>query len=145
MRFIRVFTVILLLGLLMAPVFEANPGGNGDSTRDFACGGACHADPDLSAPSSAQIVLVADRNETFVGGPLTVTATITVLEHDRETPAQRRAAHAAARLAEAESAIATRSSSRALLQHAAVVAEARRSAGIPSQAAGCADDPGKIS
>jgi hypothetical protein len=80
MRFIRVFTVILLLGLLMAPVFEANPGGNGDSTRDFACGGACHADPDLSAPSSAQIVLVADRNETFVGGPLTVTATITGME-----------------------------------------------------------------
>ena len=58
MRFIRVFTVILLLCLLMAPVFEANPGGNGDSTRDFACGGACHADPDLSAPSSAQIMLL---------------------------------------------------------------------------------------
>lgn len=80
MRIIRVFTLILLLGLLMAPVFEANPGGNGDSTRDFACGGACHADPDMSAPSSAQIVFVADRNETFVGGPLTVTATITGME-----------------------------------------------------------------
>ena len=51
----------------------------------------------------------------------------------------------AAQDAEAESAIATRSSSRALLQHAAVVAEARRSAGIPIQAAGCAGDPGKIS
>ena len=40
----------------------------------------------------------------------------------------------AAQDAEAETAIATRSSSRALLQHAAVVAEARRSAGIPGSA-----------
>ena len=72
MRFIRVFTVILLLCLLMAPVFEANPGGNGDSTRDFACGGACHADPTcrplLCSNSLLQIVTKPCRRSTHGHG-----------------------------------------------------------------------------
>ena len=80
----RIFHRVLILGilscLLFSPVMEANPGGNGDATRDFACGGSCHADPDVSLPSSAVISLSTDRESTFVGGPLTITADIVGME-----------------------------------------------------------------
>ena len=79
-----IFNRLLILGilacLLSSPVMEANPGGNGDGTRDFACGGSCHADPDVSQPSSAVISLNTDRESTFVGGPLTITADIYGME-----------------------------------------------------------------
>ena len=80
----RILHRVLILGilacLLSSPVMEANPGGNGDGTRDFACGGSCHADPDVSGPSSAVISLDIDRESTFVGGPLTITADIFGME-----------------------------------------------------------------
>lgn len=71
------------------------------------------------APQDA--TLLNDRHHTQLTHALSqqldrsVTATITVLEHDRETPAQRRAAHAAARLAEAESAISSDASLHGLM------------------------------
>jgi hypothetical protein len=80
----RILHRVLILGilacLLSSPVMEANPGGNGDGTRDFACGGSCHADPDVSLPSSAVISMNTDRDSTFVGGPLTITADIVGME-----------------------------------------------------------------
>ena len=61
----RILHRVLILGilacLLSSPVMEANPGGNGDGTRDFACGGSCHADPDVSGQSSDVISLHIDR------------------------------------------------------------------------------------
>jgi hypothetical protein len=66
--------------LLLIPSLQANPGGEGDATRDFTCGGSCHGDPSLSAPSSALIILSSDRNETYSGGPLTVTAKVTGMQ-----------------------------------------------------------------
>jgi hypothetical protein len=66
--------------LLLIPSLQANPGGEGDATRDFTCGGSCHGDPSLSVPSSAMITISSDRNETYSGGPLAVTATVTGME-----------------------------------------------------------------
>ena len=63
------------------------------------------------APQHA--TLLNDRHHTQLTHALSqqldrpVTATITVLEHNKETPAQRRATHAAARLAEAKRAISS--------------------------------------
>jgi len=80
----RILNRLLILGvlacLLSSPVMEANPGGNGDGTRDFACGGACHGDPDISQPSSAVITVSTDRESTYVDGPLTITAEISGME-----------------------------------------------------------------
>ena len=80
----RIFHRLVILGilacLLSSPVMQANPGGNGDGTRDFACGGSCHGDPDVSMPSSAVISMNVDRESTFVGGPLTITADIVGME-----------------------------------------------------------------
>jgi len=44
----------------------ANPGGEGDGNRDFTCGGSCHGDPGLSAPSSATIS-ISSSNTAFTG------------------------------------------------------------------------------
>ena len=71
---------ILLLMVGLVPENTANPGGESDSTRDFACGGACHGDPELSGPSSAELTIAADRSETYVGGPLTVTVSARGME-----------------------------------------------------------------
>ena len=72
---------LALAGLLaLAPLLSANPGGEGNDTRDFTCGGACHGDPGLSQPSSATIMVTSDRNDTYSGGPLTVTAKVTGME-----------------------------------------------------------------
>ena len=80
----RLLNRLLILGVLIclisSPVMEANPGGNGDGTRDFACGGACHGDPDIAQPSSAIISVSADRDSTYAGGPLTITAEISGME-----------------------------------------------------------------
>ena len=71
------------------------------------------------APQGA--TLLNDRHHTQLTHALSqqldrpVTATITVLEHDKETPAQRRAAHAAARLVEAERAISSDASLHGLM------------------------------
>jgi hypothetical protein len=70
----RVFLfVILLVAVLAVPEYTANPGGEGDGTEEFVCGGACHGDPGLSSESSALLTITSDRSETYVGGPLSVT------------------------------------------------------------------------
>ena len=44
--------VLAIIALLLATSASlANPGGEGDADRDFTCGGSCHGDPALSAPS----------------------------------------------------------------------------------------------
>ncbi len=72
--------VVLAILVAIAPTMQANPGGEGDGTRDFTCGGSCHGDPGLSQPSSADIEVNLDRIETYAGGPLTVTAKVTGME-----------------------------------------------------------------
>ena len=52
----RILVLSLILTLLLATSSGvANPGGKGDSNRDYTCGGSCHGDPSLSSPSSAII------------------------------------------------------------------------------------------
>ncbi len=77
-RLLGAATLVALLFLI--PSLQANPGGEGDSNRDFTCGGSCHGDPGLSEISSAMVSISSDRNETYSGGPLTVTAKATGME-----------------------------------------------------------------
>ncbi|MDE0954426.1 MAG: hypothetical protein OR994_07095 [Candidatus Poseidoniales archaeon] len=65
---ILVLSVILTL-LLASSSGVANPGGKGDSNRDFTCGGSCHGDPSLSSPSSADIQI--DMKSTAFSGTAT--------------------------------------------------------------------------
>ena len=52
----RIIVLSAIIMLLMATSSGvANPGGKGDSNRDYTCGGSCHGDPSLSSPSSAVI------------------------------------------------------------------------------------------
>lgn len=52
----RIITLSAILVLLLATSSGvANPGGKGDSDRDYTCGGSCHGDPSLSSISSAII------------------------------------------------------------------------------------------
>mgnify|MGYP000468714052 CR=1 FL=1 len=60
----------LLLLVLVVPSHSANPGGMGDSSRDFSCGGSCHGDPGLSQSSSAEFQFELDRTSAYVGGPI---------------------------------------------------------------------------
>ena len=62
----------------------ANPGGNGDSNRDFVCGGSCHGDPSLSAPSTATISITSG-NTAFTGTAyqLDTTIEIDLISHSR--------------------------------------------------------------
>ena len=67
----RLLALGALALLLMAPTSSiANPGGNGDSSRDYTCGGSCHGDPGLSQPSDGTISIGTDTT-AFSG---TVTA-----------------------------------------------------------------------
>ena len=52
-RILTLATITLILISTQGTV--ANPGGEGDGNRDFVCGGSCHGDPTLSAPSTATI------------------------------------------------------------------------------------------
>jgi len=72
--------VTLLLLVLCVPPLSANPGGTGDGNRDAACGGSCHGDPGLSEPSSAVLTFSTDRDSAYVGGPISVTITVTEME-----------------------------------------------------------------
>ena len=72
--------VTLLLLVLCVPPLSANPGGTGDGNRDAACGGSCHGDPGLSEPSSAVLTFTTDRDSAYVGGPISVTITVTEME-----------------------------------------------------------------
>jgi len=70
----------LLLLVLCVPPLSANPGGNGDANRDAACGGSCHGDPGLSEPSSAVLSFSQDRDSAYVGGPISISITVTQME-----------------------------------------------------------------
>ena len=59
-----ILTVIAIL--LAAGASMANPGGNSDADRDYTCGGSCHGDPALSAPSDGT-VSVSLESTTFTG------------------------------------------------------------------------------
>ena len=76
LRRITVLIAVVCL-LVISPVIQANPGGNGDADRDMQCGGSCHGDPGLSATSSADIQLSIDRDNVYAGGTVAVTVTIT--------------------------------------------------------------------
>ena len=48
----KLVILTIIFTLLSSTSFSvANPGGNGDSNRDFTCGGSCHGDPSLSQES----------------------------------------------------------------------------------------------
>ena len=79
MRRILLIGVLLLL-VLCVPPLSANPGGNGDANRDAACGGSCHGDPGLSEPSSAVLTFSQDRDSAYVGGPISISVTVTQME-----------------------------------------------------------------
>ena len=70
----------LLLLVLVVPSHSANPGGMGDSSRDFSCGGSCHGDPGLSQSSSAEFQFELDRTSAYVGGPISITVSATGME-----------------------------------------------------------------
>lgn len=70
----------LLLLVLCAPPLSANPGGTGDANRDAACGGSCHGDPGLSEPSSAVLSFSQDRDSAYVGGPISISVTVSEME-----------------------------------------------------------------
>ena len=59
-----ILTVIAIL--LAAGASMANPGGNSDADRDYTCGGSCHGDPALSAPSDGT-VSISLESTTFTG------------------------------------------------------------------------------
>ena len=59
-----ILTVIAIL--LAAGASMANPGGNSDADRDYTCGGSCHGDPALSAPSDGTVSVSLDST-TFTG------------------------------------------------------------------------------
>jgi hypothetical protein len=66
----RIIVVSIILTLLLATSSGvANPGGKGDSNRDFTCGGSCHGDPSLSSPSPAEIHI--DMKSTAFSGTAT--------------------------------------------------------------------------
>ena len=53
----------IIFALLSSSTFSvANPGGNGDSNRDFTCGGSCHGDPSLSADSDGLLTIEVQKN-----------------------------------------------------------------------------------
>ena len=59
--------VLAIIAILLATSASvANPGGEGDADRDFTCGGSCHGDPALSAPSDG-IVSVSVDSLVFSG------------------------------------------------------------------------------
>ena len=79
MRRVLLSTGLLLLVLLVPPL-SANPGGTGDANRDASCGGSCHGDPGLSEPSSAILSFSQDRDSPYVGGPISISVTVTEME-----------------------------------------------------------------
>ena len=63
-RSLVIASVVALLMLSSSSV--ANPGGNGDSDRDYTCGGSCHGDPSMSLPSDGTISISQD-GDVFAG------------------------------------------------------------------------------
>lgn len=66
----RIITLSAILVLLLATSSGvANPGGKGDSDRDYTCGGSCHGDPSLSSTSSA--IIDVEMSSTAYSGTAT--------------------------------------------------------------------------
>ena len=75
----RVYTVLFLSLLLIGSTYgAAEPGGNGDATRDMQCGGACHGDAALNETSLATLTL-SSPSTVYAGIPTTLTLTATNL------------------------------------------------------------------
>jgi hypothetical protein len=75
----RVYTVLFLSILLIGSAYgAAEPGGNGDATRDMQCGGACHGDAALNETSLATLTL-SSPSTVYAGIPTTLTLTATNL------------------------------------------------------------------
>ena len=68
-RSLVIASVVALLMLSSSSV--ANPGGNGDSDRDYTCGGSCHGDPSMSLPSDGTISISQD-GDVFAGHAVAV-------------------------------------------------------------------------
>ena len=64
--------------LLGSTYGAAEPGGNGDATRDMQCGGACHGDAALNETSTASLQLSSSET-VYAGIPTTLTLTATNL------------------------------------------------------------------
>lgn len=63
-------TMIIIVTLLFSSTpIVANPGGNGDSERDFTCGGSCHGDPSLSVDSDG--IISIDIEDVIYSGTTT--------------------------------------------------------------------------
>ena len=63
----RILVLTIIIGFLLTSTSSmANPGGEVDSNRDFTCGGSCHGDPSLSAPSDA-VIEIRTVNTTYAG------------------------------------------------------------------------------
>ena len=73
-----VLSIILVL-LLASSSGVANPGGKGDSNRDFTCGGSCHGDPSLSSVSTAEILINASST-AFTGTATEVSISISGMD-----------------------------------------------------------------
>ena len=70
---------MLLSFLLISSTYgAAEPGGNGDATRDMQCGGACHGDAALNETSLATLTL-SSSSTVYAGIPTTITLTATNL------------------------------------------------------------------
>ena len=81
-RILTLATITLILISTQGTV--ANPGGEGDGNRDFVCGGSCHGDPTLSAPSTATISITSG-NTAFTGTAYQFDTTIEIdmISHSR--------------------------------------------------------------
>ena len=81
-RILTLATITLILISTQGTV--ANPGGLGDGNRDFVCGGSCHGDPTLSAPSTATISITSG-NTAFTGTAYQFDTTIEIdmISHSR--------------------------------------------------------------
>jgi len=77
----RVRLVVVLALLLVSSTYgSAEPGGNGDGTRDMQCGGACHGDASLNGTSTANMQL-SSETEIYEGIPTSLTLTVTGIDN----------------------------------------------------------------
>ncbi|MAV60278.1 MAG: hypothetical protein CND89_01760 [Marine Group II euryarchaeote MED-G38] len=68
----KLVILTIIFTLLSSTSFSvANPGGNGDSNRDFTCGGSCHGDPSLSQESDGTLSLEV-QNNVYAGNAVAV-------------------------------------------------------------------------
>ena len=76
-RIIALSAILILLLATSSGV--ANPGGKGDSNRDYTCGGSCHGDPSLSSDSTA-IINVEMKSTAYSSTTTEVSVSISDLD-----------------------------------------------------------------